>query len=178
MKLIVGLGNPDKKYENTYHNVGFSFIDKFSARYDIKLKKRTCRSLTGEGYLEVNNRKEKIILAKPLTYMNLSGEAISLLLKKFKLDINDLIVVLDDIDLPIGTFRYRENGSAGTHNGLKNIVLNLNSTNFKRIRIGIGYNNENGDLADYVLSKIPNENLQKINEIIEKSLDLITNYLY
>ena len=139
IKLIVGLGNPDKKYFDTYHNIGFCFLDKLSAKLDIKIKKKECKSLTGEGLVEkqqtqINSAtgkiettvtKEKIILAKPQTYMNLSGEAVLELSKKYKIKPNEILVVLDDIDLDVGTYRFRENGSGGTQNGLRNIVLLL-----------------------------------------------------
>ncbi len=164
IKLIVGLGNPDKKYFDTYHNIGFCFIDKLSSKLDIKVKKKECKSLTGEGFIEREEQqidpktgkiqtkitKEKIILAKPQTYMNLSGEAVLELVKKYKFSLDEILIVLDDIDIEAGTYRYRENGSGGTHNGLRNIVQLLKSQEFKRIRIGIG-KDERMDLADYVL---------------------------
>ena len=109
-------------------------------------------------------------MAKPLTYMNLSGEAIVSLKNKYKIENEDIYIVCDDIDLPVGTFRYREKGSAGTHNGLRNIIQLLGDENFKRIRIGIG-RDENMDLADYVLSKISKENKEKINNVIDESIN-------
>lgn len=170
MKLIVGLGNPEKKYEETYHNIGFKFIDKLSEKLEIKINKESCKSLIGEIKLETKDGLEKIILAKPLTYMNLSGEAIVSLKNKYKIENEDIYIVCDDIDLPVGTFRYREKGSAGTHNGLRNIIQLLGDENFKRIRIGIG-RDENMDLADYVLSKISKENKEKINNVIDESIN-------
>lgn len=172
MKLIVGLGNPEKIYNNTYHNVGFSFIDKLAKNLNIEVKKETCKSLIGEEKIDLGNGIEKIILAKPQTYMNLSGEAVVALKNKYKIDNKDIYIISDDIDLPVGKFRYRENGSAGTHNGLKNIVQLLGDENFKRIRIGIG-KDEKMDLADYVLSKISNENAEKINKTIDEAITLL-----
>lgn len=191
IKLIVGLGNPDKKYFDTYHNIGFCFIDKLSSKLDIKVKKKECKSLTGEGFIEREEQqidpktgkiqtkiiKEKIILAKPQTYMNLSGEAVLELVKKYKFSLDEILIVLDDIDIEAGTYRYRENGSGGTHNGLRNIVQLLKSQEFKRIRIGIG-KDERIDLADYVLSKISKENKEKINEAMERAIEYLKTLIY
>lgn len=191
IKLIVGLGNPDKKYFDTYHNIGFCFIDKLSSKLDIKVKKKECKSLTGEGFIEREEQqidpktgkiqtkiiKEKIILAKPQTYMNLSGEAVLELVKKYKFSLDEILIVLDDIDIEAGTYRYRESGSGGTHNGLRNIVQLLKSQEFKRIRIGIG-KDERMDLADYVLSKISKENKEKINEAMERAIEYLKTLIY
>ena len=191
IKLIVGLGNPDKKYFDTYHNIGFCFIDKLSSKLDIKVKKKECKSLTGESFIEKEEQqidpktgkiqtkiiKEKIILAKPQTYMNLSGEAVLELVKKYKFSLDEILIVLDDIDIEAGTYRYRENGSGGTHNGLRNIVQLLKSQDFKRIRIGIG-KDERMDLADYVLSKISKENKEKINEAMERAIEYLKTLIY
>ena len=160
MKLFVGLGNPDKKYEQTYHNVGFMAIDKFATKIDGHFTKRMCDGIVAEA--RVNG--EKIFLLKPLTYMNLSGIAVRQMQNKFKIYDEDTVVFVDDIDLPLGTIRYRENGSAGTHNGFKSIVNETGSQNFKRIKIGIG--------RDFVLSKIPDEKLQVIDGEIDKATDL------
>ncbi len=191
IKLIVGLGNPDKKYFDTYHNIGFCFIDKLSSKLDIKVKKKECKSLTGEGFIEKEEQqidpktgkiqtkitKEKIILAKPQTYMNLSGEAVLELVKKYKFSLDEILIVLDDIDIEAGTYRYRENGSGGTHNGLRNIVQLLKSQDFKRIRIGIG-KDERMDLADYVLSKVSKENKEKINDAMERAIEHLKTLIY
>ena len=189
IKLIVGLGNPDKKYFQTYHNVGFSFVDKLAEIKEVKISKKECRSLTGEffvvkeetiinkqGKLENKQIKEKVLIAKPQTYMNLSGEAVLELSKKYKIKPEEILIVLDDIDLDLGTYRYRENGSGGTHNGLRNIVQLLKTTNCKRIRIGIG-RDERMDLADYVLSKISKNNQEKINETINRAIDFLETIL-
>lgn len=186
IKLIVGLGNPEKKYDNTYHNLGFIFVDNLAKKLNINIKKKECKALIGEGFIEreeteintktgkIETRKirNKIILAKPQTFMNLSGEAVLSLIKKYKISLDEILIVLDDIDIDVGTYRYRENGSAGTHNGLRNIVLNLKSTDFKRLRIGIG-KSEKMDLVDYVLSKISKENMEKIQQAIDRASEYI-----
>ena len=191
IRLIVGLGNPGKKYDQTYHNIGFLFLDRLSKQLGIEIKKKQCKSLVGEGFIEreeqiidvktgkIENKiiREKIILAKPQTFMNLSGEAVLALIKKYKISLDEILIVLDDVDLEIGTYRYRESGSAGTHNGLRNIVSLLKSTEFKRIRIGIG-KNEKIDLISYVLSKISKENLEKIEEATQRAIDHLNQLFF
>ena len=169
MKLIVGLGNPDKKYEKTYHNIGFMAVEKIAKQYHTQFSKKMCNSIIAETYFE----KEKVILAKPMTYMNLSGTAVYEFVKKFKLAPKDVFVVVDDIDLEKGKYRFRENGSAGSHNGMKDIVSKI-GTEFPRLRIGIG-RDENLDLATYVLSRIDNESLQKINVAIDEGVEFLIN---
>ena len=163
MKLIVGLGNPDRKYERTYHNVGFLTIDALAKKIDAHFLKRDLDGILAETRLN----GEKVILCKPLTYMNLSGVCVAKICKKFKIEPKDVFVFVDDIDLPLGKVRYRQNGSAGTHNGLKSIVQELDSTDFNRIKVGIGRDPKFEDLADFVLSKIPDENMK----VLEKSFD-------
>ena len=165
MKLIVGLGNPDRCYEDTFHNIGFMAIENLADKFDINFTKSECKAVTCET--RING--EKIILAKPQTYMNLSGECVLAFKSKYKLDSRDIYVFCDDIDLPIGKFRFRENGSAGTHNGLRNIVQNI-GTEFNRIRIGIGRDEKFANLADFVLSKIPSEKLEALDEVIESAV--------
>lgn len=131
MKLIVGLGNPDDKYKNTFHNLGFMCVDKVAEKLGVTVTKEKCKALIGETRV----KGEKVILAKPQTYMNLSGESVRELLAFYKIDLKDLIVIYDDFDLNKGFLRIRENGSAGTHNGMRNIV-ELCGSNFPRIRIG------------------------------------------
>lgn len=165
MNIVVGLGNPDEKYKNTYHNIGFDVVDALAKKLGITFDKQKYKALVGEGYF--NN--EKILIVKPQTYMNLSGECLVLLKEKFK-DAR-LMVVVDDIDLPKGNIRYREHGSAGTHNGLRSIVAHF-GTEFERIKIGIG-RDISMDLADYVLSKYDKSVFEPIidkavNEICER----------
>ena len=170
MFLIVGLGNPGIEYNKTFHNIGFMTVDFMLEDLEILAKKNECQSITYHTSID----GEKVIFAKPQTFMNLSGNAVLALKNKYKLDDKDILVVADDIDLEVGKTRYRENGSGGTHNGLRNIVQNI-GTDFKRVRIGIGRGK--GDLADFVLSKIPNDTMQileeSINQASEKILQVI-----
>ena len=166
MKVIIGLGNPDKQYANTYHNVGFMSVDYFANKNNINFSKIKYNAIYGEGL--VNG--EKVAVMKPITYMNLSGKAVNEIYKKLKLTTKDLLVVYDDIDLPVGAIRTRNEGSAGTHNGMRSIVQELNSTEFARIRVGIG-KPQFGDLANFVLSKIKDGDLKVLNE----KFDLVNN---
>lgn len=156
MKFIAGLGNFGDKYAYTYHNLGFLAVERLADILDIEFTKTQCRALTGSGWY----KGEKVILIKPLTFMNLSGVAIRELLSFYKASVTDLLVFSDDIDLPEGEIRFRERGSGGTHNGLRNIVSELNSTDFARVRIGMGKPPLHMALVDYVLSDIPNEKRQ------------------
>lgn len=174
MKLIVGLGNPDKVYEKTYHNLGFMAIERLAENLGASFTKKTCDGIIAETRMG----GEKVFLLKPLTYMNLSGISVDKMMRKFKILPQDVCVFVDDIDLPLGTIRYRENGSAGTHNGLKSIVNETASTNFKRIKIGIGRDDKFKDLADYVLSKIPNEKMDIINNEIEQAILLAKQKMF
>lgn len=149
MIAIIGLGNPDARYQNTYHNTGFNVVDRFAEEHNIKMTKFKYRGRFGEGKID----GEKVLLLKPMTYMNASGQAVREIVQGLKLPLNRIIVVYDDIDLPVGVLRLRANGSSGTHNGMRNIVANLGSENFPRLRVGIG-RDTNLQLADYVLSKI------------------------
>ena len=169
MKLVVGLGNPEKIYDKTYHNIGFMTVDKISDEYGLDFTKNECRAKSCCFYLE----NTKIILAKPQTYMNLSGESIREFKQKYKLENSDIYVFCDDIDLPLSKVRLRHEGSGGTHNGLKNIVANIGS-DFNRIKIGIGRDTKFENLADFVLSKIPQQNL----EILDKSIDEAIRLFY
>lgn len=148
MFIIAGLGNPDRQYEGTRHNVGFDVIDRLSDKYNIPVDTRKHRALVGKGVVE----GQKVILAKPQTYMNLSGESIRSLVDYYKIDEeHELIVIYDDINLGVGQLRIREKGSAGGHNGIKNIIANLGTQVFPRIRVGVGEKPDRYDLADYVL---------------------------
>lgn len=149
MIAIIGLGNPDEKYQNTYHNIGFNVVDAFAAQHKVSMKKFKFSGRYGECKIG----KEKVLLLKPMTYMNNSGRAVGELVRKLKLPLSRVIVVYDDIDIPVGVLRLRANGSAGTHNGMRNIVEVLDSENFPRLRVGIG-RDSSMQLADYVLSKI------------------------
>lgn len=172
MLLIVGLGNIGEEYLNTFHNLGFLCVEALASELNLKFRKIECRAIT--AVKEIGG--EKIVLAKPTTFMNLSGEAVKSLMQKYKADISDLIVLLDDLDLPQGTIRLRESGSAGTHNGLRNIVDLLSSTEFKRIRVGIG-KPEHKDIKDYVLSKISSEEAPILVSSVKKVKDALCDYI-
>lgn len=148
MFIIAGLGNPDRLYEGTRHNVGFDVIDRLADKYNIAVDVKKHRALLGKGVIE----GQKVILAKPQTYMNLSGESIHSLVDYYKIDgEHELLVIYDDINLGVGQLRIREKGSAGGHNGIKNIIAHLGTQVFPRIRVGVGEKPSRYDLADYVL---------------------------
>jgi PTH1 family peptidyl-tRNA hydrolase len=163
--IIVGLGNPGGKYENTRHNVGFDTIDYLSAKNNIKLNKIGYKSVYGEGELD----GIKVMLVKPQTFMNLSGESVRDIVNWFKTPLQNLVVIYDDIDLEPGKIRVRPKGSAGSHNGMKSIIYQLQADDFPRIRIGIGHAPEKWDLADYVLSKFSRDEREIINQSIDKA---------
>ena len=164
MYIIVGLGNPGKKYESTRHNMGFHVIDLLAEKYDIKVDKLKFKALVGEGRIA----DQKVLLIKPQTFMNLSGESVREVMSFYKEPIENLIVIYDDIDLETGSFRIRAKGSAGTHNGMRNIVYQLQDDNFPRIRVGIGSPNR-GDLVDYVIGGIPKEEIPLLEESLTKA---------
>ena len=165
MKLIVGLGNPDAQYKNTFHNLGFMCVEKVAENLGATFSKEKCRALIAETRVGV----EKVILAKPLTYMNLSGESVRELMSFYKIDAKDLLVIYDDYDLYKGFIRIRESGSAGTHNGMRNIIKEISTSNFARIRVGFKpTDNLNVTLINYVLSGIKQED----KELFEKSISI------
>ena len=167
MKIVVGLGNFGDKYAYTFHNMGFLAVDCIADRLGIKLKTKECSSLTGVG----SYNGETVVLAKPLTYMNLSGRAVKELMARYKAESEDVTVIFDDIDIPKGTVRVRQSGSGGTHNGMRNVVAECGTENFPRIRIGIGRPPENVPLADYVLGDVPRAERPALCEAIEKACD-------
>ena len=155
MYMVVGLGNPGAKYVNTRHNIGFDALDAFCSKHDIKLKSsRRFRADTGKGRVG----GEKVIAVKPMTYMNLSGEAVLEIADYYDIENENIIVVYDDISMETGRLRIRRKGSAGGHNGIKSIILNLGSDEFPRVKIGVGApEHKDHDLADYVLGKFSKE---------------------
>lgn len=164
MKLIVGLGNPDDKYKNTYHNLGFMAVDAVAKALDIDFSKTKCKALLAEKKIGT----EKVILAKPLTYMNLSGESVRELVNFYKIDLKDVLVIYDDYDLNKGAVRVRESGSAGTHNGMRSIVSEINRTDFARVRIGFKPGLDcKIPLIDYVLSAIGEQDAPTMKKSIE-----------
>jgi len=167
MKLIVGLGNPGERYRNTFHNLGFLVVERLAQAYNLRFKKR--------AYLEIVEfriGKEKIILVKPLTFINLSGKAVSEIMRKRRLKEKDLLVVCDDFSLPLGKLRIKPKGSDGGHLGLKSIIENLNTQDFARLRIGIAKPGIE-DISEYVLQKFSSQDLEAINEIILLAKDAL-----
>lgn len=162
MYFIVGLGNPGLQYENTRHNVGFMTIDYLANKYDIDVRKLKFKSLYGQG--EISGHK--VMLIKPQTYMNNSGEAITELRNFYKFDIDKLIVIYDDIDIDFGTIRIRKKGSAGSHNGMKSIIYQIQDDQFPRIKISIGQKPERWDLANFVLSGFSKEEVGVLEDEI------------
>ena len=172
MKLIVGLGNPGKKYENTRHNTGFAVIDRTLAKLNVELDKNKFNA----DYTMINRNGEKIYILKPLTYMNLSGEAVAPFMKYFGIEPEDLVVVHDDLDLPVGKIRLRQSGSCGGQNGMRNIIDLLGNSNIKRIRVGIG-KDPLIPVVDYVLGKTKKEDLEVYNQALDKASDALISWL-
>lgn len=168
MYVIAGLGNPGKKYENTRHNMGFITVDQLAEKHDIKVDKLKFKALVGEGRIA----GQKVLLVKPQTYMNLSGESIREVMHFYKLEPENLIVIYDDIDIELGALRIRKFGSAGTHNGMKSVVYQLQSDRFPRIRIGIG-NQKKGDLVDFVIGGFSKEEVPVLEETVTKAVGAI-----
>ena len=163
MFVIVGLGNPGKKYENTRHNAGYMAIDAIAAKYGIAVKEKKHKALCGTGVIE----GQKVLLIKPETYMNLSGESVADVLNFYKLDPEeDLLVIFDDISLAPGNIRIRKKGSAGGHNGIKSIIAHTGTQNFMRIKIGVGEKPSGWDLADYVLGHFSEEDQKKLATVM------------
>ena len=169
MYIIAGLGNPGKKYEDTRHNIGFNTIDRLADKLNIKVNKIKFKGLVGEGRIAA----EKVILLKPHTFMNNSGESIVEILNFYKLKPEDLIVVVDDIDIEFAQLKIKS--SAGTHNGLKSIVNLTGSKDFARFKVGVGKKHPNEDLANFVLSTFPAKDKKHIEDAIDACADAIIN---
>ena len=167
MFLIVGLGNPGKEYDKTRHNIGFDVIDYMANKYNIDVNREKFKGICGEGFIE----NKKVILLKPLTYMNLSGESIRELANFYKLEDDEIIVVYDDISLDIGRLRIREKGSAGGYNGIKSIIQNLGGDKFPRVKVGVGQPKDN--LVNHVLGKFSKEDREHIEKVIPVVSDAI-----
>lgn len=163
MYIIVGLGNPGKRYEDTRHNIGFKTIDALADKLNIKVNKIKFKGLVGEGRIA----GEKVILLKPHTFMNNSGESVVEILNFYKLKPENLLVVVDDIDIEFAQLKIKKNGSAGTHNGLKSIVNLIGSKNFARFKIGVGKKHPNEDLASFVLSNFPSRDKKHIEDAVD-----------
>ncbi len=173
MKLIVGLGNPGEKYAATRHNVGFWVIDRLAERWQIPVRQNRWKGLAGSGLV----MGERVVLLKPMTYMNLSGESVRPALDWLKCDIEDLAVVCDDLDLPPGTLRLRKKGSSGGHRGLQSLIDHLGTNEFKRVRIGIGHPAGRMPVVDYVLSPFTREERPSIEEAVERAAEAIHQWV-
>lgn len=171
MKLIVGLGNPGKQYDKTRHNIGFYFLDNYSPIANLTWKKKF-----NALYVETLIEDTKVIFVKPQTYMNNSGEAVAAFVSFYKIPIEDILIISDDLDLSIGTYRLRAHGSCGGHNGLRSIEMHLKSQNYKRLKVGIS-NSKTFDTIDYVLGKLSNEELKKLDVLQPIISDILTDYI-
>lgn len=170
MKLIVGLGNPGREYAATRHNIGFMVVDRLAHKLGLAVEKKKFNALLGQGQI----RSERVLLAKPQTYMNLSGEAVTALLNWYKLEPADLIVVFDDMDLPPGKLRIRLEGSSGGHKGMESIILALGTDGFPRLRIGVGRpETPEFDSANYVLSRLTAGDVKIFEEAVNLAVDAI-----
>ena len=171
MYIIAGLGNPGRQYEHTRHNSGFDALDILAKKYEIDIRNSELRAITGKGYIG----GQKVILAKPQTYMNLSGESIRALTEYYKIDVSgELIVLYDDIALSPGQVRVRKRGSAGGHNGMKDIIAKLGSQDFCRVRIGVGEKPPFMDLADYVLGHFSPEDRKEADEGLIRAAEAVS----
>lgn len=173
MYLIVGLGNPEQDYANTRHNMGFNVINKLAKKYEIDVTRNEFKGLYGSGLIN----GKKVMLLKPQTFMNLSGESILAIKNYYKIDIDDILVIYDDIDTDVGQIRIRKKGSAGTHNGVKSVVHCLETTDFARIRVGIGAPSEDEDLIEYVIGAISEEDIKPLEDGINKAVSAVEEIL-
>ena len=172
MYLIVGLGNPEKKYEKTFHNMGFITVGDVAELLGVKFKKTECEASVAEGYLG----GEKVIVARPLTYMNNSGRAVKQLMAKYKIDERELMVIYDDYDLPKGKIRIRASGSAGTHNGMRSILGETGLKDFARIRVGIRDEEVNIPIINYVLSEVRKDDYQLFADACHKAAEAAVEF--
>ena len=169
MYLIVGLGNPETEYSKTRHNMGFNTINKIAKKYDISVEQKKFDALFGMGEIE----GEKVILLKPQTYMNLSGKSIIQVINFYKISLDNVFVIYDDIDVEKGKIKIRKKGSAGSHNGMKSVIQELQSEDFTRIRVGIGKPEFDGDMINYVIGAIPEEEIKILDEGTTKASNAI-----
>ncbi len=169
MYIIIGLGNPTREYEATRHNIGFDIITRISDDYHIPLDFKKHKAICGKGFIE----GEKVVLAKPQTYMNLSGESVRELVDFYKVTPQEIIVIYDDISLEVGQLRLRKQGSAGGHNGIKSILNHLGTQEFPRIKVGVGDKPKGWDLADYVLSRFSEDDQPIIRDSMKKASEAV-----
>ena len=173
MYLIVGLGNPEPDYSKTRHNMGFDVINKIAKKYEIELTRTKFDGIYGSGIIE----EEKVILLKPQTFMNLSGKSIKQFVDFYKIPLENILVIYDDMDIEIGTIKLRKKGGPGTHNGAKSVVHELSSEDFPRIRVGIGKPMDEYDAVDYVIGKLDDETYEKLEMGINKATGAIEEFL-
>jgi PTH1 family peptidyl-tRNA hydrolase len=173
MKLVVGLGNPGRRYEGTRHNIGFDVVDLLSRRHGAEWE----TAPRGVEAMAARWRTTDVVLAKPLTYMNLSGPAVVGLLQFYKIDTADLLIVVDDVNLELGRLRARPGGSAGGHNGLKSVIGSLGSEQFARLRIGVGRGDGRRDLADHVTAKFERDERSTVAETVDRSADAVQTFV-
>jgi peptidyl-tRNA hydrolase, PTH1 family len=178
LKLIVGLGNPGAQYQANRHNIGFQCVDLFSRRQRIEVGKLQNRAMTGDGWVEQNGRRQRVLLAKPLTYMNASGQAIAPLMRFYKVALDDLIVIHDDIDLAQGKVRLRHGGSSGGQNGIKSLIEQLGSQEFARLKVGVGRPPGRMDPAAFVLQNFTPAEEEIFGPLREKIVDALICWLF
>lgn len=172
-KLVIGLGNPGKDYEQTRHNIGFEVIDRLAGLHHITVGKRDFRALVGDGRIGVS----RVFLMKPLTFMNLSGESAALFLRQKPLELKDILVITDDIALPVGKLRLRPQGSAGGHNGLKSLIAHLHSQDFARLRIGVGAPRESAAQIDHVLGRFSKAEQPTVADAVDTAAAAVEAWL-
>lgn len=173
MYLIVGLGNPEEDYSKTRHNMGFNTINKIAKEYNIEVNKKKFDALYGEGVIE----NEKVILLKPQTYMNLSGKSIIQVVNFYKIPVENIFVIYDDIDVEPGKIKIRKKGSSGSHNGMKSVIAELQTEEFARIRVGIGQPKYKNDMVNYVIGSIPEEEIESLDKGTTKAAKAIVEIL-
>lgn len=173
MKMIIGLGNPGRKYENTRHNIGFQIIDELATQ----LNAPTMQSKFNGMYTVVHRPEGKVMLVKPLTYMNLSGECVRPLMDYYNIDVENIIVLYDDLDFPPGELKLRQKGSAGGHNGMKSIIQHVGTDKFKRVRLGIGRPTNGMKVVDYVLGNFSKAESPAIQEMVEQTVTACVDWL-
>jgi len=173
MKLIIGLGNPGAKYKGTRHNIGFITVDEFAYQENLEFN----QALFDATFTQTHIDGEKVILMKPLTYMNLSGQAVRPLMNYFKIRIEDIVVLYDDMDLPVGKIRLRQKGSAGGHNGIKSIISCLGTSEFNRIKVGVGRPKDGRTVVGHVLNRFEKEEEEDIIFAVQKSVDAIRSWI-
>ena len=169
MYLIVGLGNPEPEYSKTRHNMGFDVINKLSNKYEINVNKSKWKGLVGTGIIE----NEKVILLKPQTFMNLSGESIREVMDFYNLENKDIIIIYDDMDIEKGEIKVRNTGGPGSHNGMKSVIENLPNNRFKRVRVGIGKPENKSDMINYVIGKVSDEEQEILDKGTEKAKEAV-----